>query len=275
MSLLSSDILHQVFKFFVSDNQIVDGKSLRAASLVCKQWRSIVDSRSLWVSSEEYHNKSNDGDSRSHSVHRSLHIKEQIEDSLANERLLQASLIGFTNLKCYGNIFPESTLYFFVRERATGSTLLLSISADEKKNPSLIRDIYANHFELKEEFLLRDDDDDDDDDNNNSKVKNFFPSQRFPLGITVWKGRVIRWYRTGSATEARETIEQISQKRENQLHQDIGSHDREKNFSFVRHLIDHENISLREKNNAMIYAQGRQHMVDWVSAKGFRKNNCR
>jgi hypothetical protein len=262
MSLLSSDILHQVFKFFLSNNQIVDGESLRVASLVCKQWRGVVDSKSLWaapVGMDECHrtNENDDdfGDSHSHTVQQSLQIKEKVGDSLANENSLQASFLGFVNLKCYGDKFPE--LYFFVRERATGSKLLLSISRDGQKPPSLIRDVYVNHFELKGEFLLQD--------NNNNKSEKFFPLQRFPLGITVWKGRVIRWYRSATEKEARETIDQISPKREILLYQDLAFTEREKRFSFVRHLLDLENNSSRDKNDGILYAEGRQHMVDWVS----------
>ena len=259
MPLLSSDILHQVFNFFFSNNQIVDGESIRVASLVCKQWRGVVDSRSLWatpVGSNEYHRSNDDdGDSHFHTVHRSLQIREQVGDSFANENSLQASFLGFVNLKCYGGTFPE--LHFFVRERATGLKLLLSISRDGQKKPSLIRDVYVNHFELKEDFLLRD--------NHNNKSEHFFPLQRFPLGITVWKGRVIRWYRSTTETEARETIGQISPKRWIFLYHDLAFTEREKHFSFVRHLLDLENNSSRDKNDGILYAEGRQHMVDWVS----------
>ena len=238
MSLLSSDILHQVFKFFVSDNQLVDGESLRVASLVCKQWRGIVNSKALWATSVGA-TESNGG---SNSVHQSLQLKE----GDANEAILHASLIGFTNLKCYGNDFPESEVYFHVRERATGSKYLLSISGNNKKNPSLIRDIYANHFELKEDFLLRD--------SSNGK-KLLYPSQRCPLGITVWKGRVLRWYRSDSETEASETIAQISSKREIQLFKEIS--EREKLFAYVNHLIDLENTySRRSDNDLGFYARG-------------------
>jgi hypothetical protein len=263
MSLLSSDILHQVFKFFISNNQIVDGESIRVASLVCKQWWGIADSRSLWatpVGRNECHGSNDDndnegGDSHSHKVHRSLQIREQGRDSFGNENSLQASFIGFVNLKCYGDAFPE--LHFFVRERATGSKLLLSISRGGQKAPSLIRDVYVNHFELKEDFLLQD--------NNNTKSETFFPLQRFPLGITVWKGRVIRWYRSATEIEARDTIDQISSKREILLYQDLAFTEREKRFSFVRHLFDLENNSSRDRNDGILYAEGRQHMVDWVS----------
>jgi len=169
MSLLSVDILHQVFKFFVSKNQTIDGDSLRVASLVCKQWKGVVDSRSLWATpariKERDVNGGNDNDDCQFcTVHQSLRIKEEIDDSLSNGKSLQESLMGFVKLKCYGGKDPE--LHFFVRERATGSKWLLSISRDGQKPPSLIRDIYVNHFELKDKFLLQD--------QNSSEI--FFPS---------------------------------------------------------------------------------------------------
>lgn len=259
MSLLSSDVLHKVLEFFVSPNQIVDGESLRVASLVCKRWRDVADSRSLWATSlgeTDCHMDSDDHheDSHSHTIHQSLHIKEQIRDPYSYENTLQASLIGFVNLEYFGT--GSSELYFFVRERATGSKLLLSISRDGQKSPSLLRDIYANHFESKGDFHLRD---------NNNKSINFFPSRRFSLGISVWKGRVVRWYRSGNETEARETINLISTNRDIQLHQDLPFTQREKQFSLVRHLIDLENISGRKMNDMTLYVEGRHHIVDWVS----------
>ena len=79
MSVLSSDILHRVLSFFVSDNKIVDGESLRVASVVCKQWQDVVNLRSLWstpVGLKECH------ESRNHSycVYQSLQVKEEIRD---------------------------------------------------------------------------------------------------------------------------------------------------------------------------------------------------
>lgn len=268
MSPLSSDILHQVFQFFVSNNQIVDGESLRAASLVCRQWRDIVDSRSLWATptnsgakESNIGNDNNRGDSCFHTVQKSLQIIEQIGDPLIIRNSLKESLIGFVNLKYYGN--DSSELYFYVRERATGTKLLLSISRDGQKNPSLIRDVYINHFELKGDFLLRD----NNNNNKNNEEETFFPIQRFPLGITVWKGRVIRWYRSGNETEARETIDLISPtKRDLLFHEDLAFTEREKNFSFVRHLFALENDSSRgNRNDGRFYVEGRQHMLDWVS----------
>ena len=202
-----------------------------------------MDSKSLWAGVIDSNSKS--------SVHRSLQIKEQTV--VSDGAWFHPSLIGFTHLKCnYKSRFPQSELYFFVKERATGSKFLLSLSINEKKNRSMLRDLYANHFELKEEFLLRD----------SNHTYKFYPSQRSPLGITVWKGRVVRWYRTESETEANQTIEQISSL-EIQLYTDI--RDRDQLFVFVRHLMDLEKTSLGDpKNDITHYAQGRQHMVDWM-----------
>ena len=81
-----------------------------------------------------------------------------------------------------------------------------------------------------------------------------------PLGISVWKGRVIRWYRSESEIEAIDTINRISSRLMSGSCQDI-----ENNMVFLRQIMHLEKISLREKNDVMHYAQSRQHMVDWVS----------
>uniref|UniRef100_A0A7S4AAB1 Cyclin-F n=1 Tax=Pseudo-nitzschia australis TaxID=44445 RepID=A0A7S4AAB1_9STRA len=263
MSLLSVDILHQVFKFFVSNNQTVDGESIRVASLVCKQWRDVVDSRLLWETPariEEHHGNRNGDDEgdencRLCTVHQSLQIKEMIGVSSIDQNSLQSSLIGFVNLKRYGRGLPE--LYFFVRERVTGFRFLLSISRNGHISPSIIRDLYVNHFELKEEFLRRD---------RNNGPDNFFPPQQFPLGISVWRGRVLRWYRSGTETEATSMIEQISPKRKDLLHQQIYHlTESEKTISLVRHLLDLEKASLGDRDNNESYRyEGRQHMIDWI-----------
>ncbi len=249
MSSLSSDILHQVFKFFVSENQIVDGESLRIASLVCKQWRDVADSKTLWSSSIGKCSRTNDENDRyclSSTVHRSLQIKERNGDAFENEIALQASLMGFKNLKCYRALSRKHELYFHIIERATGTKLLLSMSCEEIRNPFLIRELYTSHFQSKEDFLLRE-----------PKETNQMHS---PLGISVWKGRVIRWYRSESEIEAIDTINRISSRLMSGSCQDI-----ENNMVFLRQIMHLEKISLREKNDVMHYAQSRQHMVDWVS----------
>ena len=258
MSLLSSDILHQVFKFFVSSDQIVDGESLRVCSLVCKQWRNIVDSRSLWVTpvgTKDHCEIHDDEKANLHStlVYRSIQIREQARDHSSIGKSPLPSLLGFTKLKYYGNKHQE--LYFFVKERVSGSKLLLAISRDGQKTPSHLRDVYVNHFELKGDFLLRD---------NNDKLETLFPSQRFPLGISIWKGRLIRWYRSETETECREIIDQIQSKIKSTSHQDLAITNYENNFSFLRHLIDLENDLVQNKRDRNVYAEGRQHMVDWM-----------
>lgn len=263
MSLLSVDILHQVFKFFVSNNQTVDGESLRVAILVCKQWKGVVDSRSLWatparIKERDVNAGDNDNDNddcQFYTVHQSLRIKEQTDFSLSNEKLLQASLMGFVKLKRYRSMSNHPEFHFFVRERATGFHWLLTISGDGQKHPSLIRDLYVNHFELKEKLFLQD---------RNNSSETFFPPQRFPLGISIWKGRVVRWYRSGTEMEARSTKDQVSPNREILLHRNDAFIELSKRFALVSHLIDLENDALWDKDDERFHTEGRQHIVDWM-----------
>mmetsp|Transcript_2708 Transcript_2708/g.2985 ORF Transcript_2708/g.2985 Transcript_2708/m.2985 type:complete len:473 (+) Transcript_2708:91-1509(+) len=234
-SLLSADILYQVFKFFVSKSKgAVDGESLRVVSLVCKQWKTVADSKPLWATLSGINDLG--VNCHSHSVHRSLLIKEAT-DSLVDGISLHASLIGFVKLKLYDG--KHLGLNFFVRERATGYKLLLSISRDEQKHRSLIRDLYVNHFELNEKFLLHE-------------------------GICMWKGRVVQWYRSGNEMEARSTINHVSAKRKHSS----------QNFevfiqpsiSLVSHLIELEKDGLRDVDyGSFFYVQGRQDIVDWMA----------
>ena len=217
-----------------------------------------MDSRSLWVTpvgTRDHCEIHDDEKANLHStlVYRSLQIREQARDHSSSDKSPLPSLLGFTKLKYYGNKYQE--LYFFVKERVSGSKLLLAISRDGQKTPSHMRDVYANHFELKGDFLLRD---------NNDKLETSFPSQRFPMGISIWKGRLIRWYRSETETECREIIDQIQSKIKSTSHQDLAITNYENNFSFLCHLIDLENDSVQNKRDRNVYAEGRQHMVDWM-----------
>ena len=251
MSLLSSDILHQVFKFFVSDNQIVDGESLRVASLVCKQWRVVADSKTLWSTAIGGNNE-NTGENNSSTVHRSLQIKERNGDAFDNEIALEASLMGFKKLQCYRGEYPELELYFHVIERATGRKLSLSMSREQSpKHSLLICDIYESHCRSREDFLRE---------SKENSVRLWLP-----LGISAWQGRVVRWYRYESGTEATGTIDRIKPSLAKES-------DHQRNVSSLAKLIDFEKIFKGEEKHREVndwrqqhYANKRQHMVDWVS----------
>ena len=237
MSLLSADILHQVFKFFVSQkNNTVDGESLINLTQVCKQWKTVVDSRSLWVAPTAGSVNDIDPNCCLYSIHRSLQIKEKT-DSISNGKSLHASLIGFVKIKCYGGKHPE--LYFFVRERATGHKLLLSINRDGQKRRSLIRELYVNHFKLKDRFLLKE-------------------------GISIWKGRVVQYYPLGTEVEAKSMIDQISAKRQRSSQNCEAFIIQPSNsFNLVSHLINLEGVWGMDYGR--FHIQGRQHVVDWMA----------
>jgi hypothetical protein len=71
-----------------------------------------------------------------------------------------------------------------VRERATQLEWLICIASDGHKSPRLIRQLYADHFELNDKFL-----------NWDISPAASLPSQPYPSGICIWKGRVVCWYR--------------------------------------------------------------------------------
>ena len=237
MSLLSADILHQVFKFFVSQkNNTVDGESLINLTQVCKQWKTVVDSKSLWATPAAGSVHDIDTNCCLYSVYRSLQIKEET-DSISNGKSLHASLIGFVKIKCYGGKYPE--LYFFVRERATGHKLLLSINRDGQKRRSLIRELYVNHFKLKDRFLLKE-------------------------GISIWKGRVVQYYPLRTDVEAKSMIDQISAKRQRSSQNCEAFIIQPSNsFNLVSHLINLEGVWGMDYGR--FHIQGRQHVVDWMA----------
>lgn len=176
MSPLSADLLHQVLLFFVSKTKVVDGESLRSSSLVCKQWREAVNLKSLWAIPSSGDLGGNDKNkTQEWSVYGSLQIKEA-DDS---DSSLQESLVGFIKLRFFGK-----ELGFLVRERATEEDWLICIAIDGHKSPRLIRQLYADHFELNERFL-----------NFDTSSSTSLSYQPYPSGICVWKGRVVLWYR--------------------------------------------------------------------------------
>ncbi|MGK3740158.1 MAG: hypothetical protein ACI90V_007006 [Bacillariaceae sp.] len=236
MSLLSADILHQVFKFFVSQKtNTVDGESIINLTQVCKQWKTVVDSKSLWAAPAAGGVHGIYANCCLYSVHRSLQMKEEI-NPISNGKSLHASLMGFVKIKFYGGNYPE--LYFFVRERATGHKLLLSINRDEQKRRSLIRELYVNHFELKDKFLLKE-------------------------GISIWKGRVVQYYPLRTETEAKSMINKISAKRQHSSQNCEAFIQHGDSFNLVSHLIDLEGVWGMDYGR--FYIQGRQHVVDWMA----------
>jgi hypothetical protein len=48
IDLLSKDLLHHMMDFFVSESGLVDGSSLRSCALVCKRWKEVAYSPSIW-----------------------------------------------------------------------------------------------------------------------------------------------------------------------------------------------------------------------------------
>ena len=176
---LSTDILHQVLTFFACpEKHVIDGESLRGASLVCKQWRRVVNSKSLWeIVTSVTPPATPASSSSSSSVQMSLNIRE----IYTKDRILCETLMGFVNLGSFG----DSEFGFLVEERSTGSRWVLSISRNGSKTPLLIRDLFIHHSRLKHKFLHPD--------YTNTGADGEL--ETFPNGLSMYKGRVIRWYR--------------------------------------------------------------------------------
>lgn len=177
MSPLSSDLLHQVFVFFVSKTKIIDGESLRSASLVCKQWREAVNSKSLWAIPTCVDDVG-DVAKKVNTQQSSFQIREA--NYIDSGGSPEESLMGFTKLRFLGK-----DLGFLVRERGTQLDWLICIANDGHKSPRLIRQLYADHFELNEKFFDLED----------ASPSDLLSNQPYPSGICIWKGRIIRWYR--------------------------------------------------------------------------------
>jgi hypothetical protein len=88
--------------------------------------------------------------------------------------------MGFINLGSFG----DTEFGYLVQERGTGKKWVLSISNDGRRKPMVIRDLFLNHFRLRENFLHPD--------YTNSSIDEL---ESFPNGLSMFKGRMIRWYR--------------------------------------------------------------------------------
>jgi hypothetical protein len=190
LSPLSTDLLHQVLIVFVSKTKIIDGESLRSASLVCKQWREAVNSKSLWAIPTCKDENVGDAGKTLNTQQLSFQIREANGDEPGGCPV--ESLMGFTKLKFLGK-----DLGFIVRERTTQLEWLICVTRDGHKSPRLIRQLYADHFELNEKLFNMEDDSSSD----------ALSNQPYPSGICVWKGRVIRWYRPAVLGELSTGIE--------------------------------------------------------------------
>ena len=267
MSPLSKDILHQVLTFFVSKRQIIDGESLRAAGLVCRQWNEAVNSKTLWsipvpLDGTPITGGGDDGDDDDDEagsdenssqpvslVQTSLQIREMTTGEDGDLRILE-SLMGFVKLQSFGT---ATDLGFVVRERISGMQWLLLIARDSRKSPELIKELFEGHAELKDKFLSSPD----------YVAKD--PSSlipRFPSGCCMWRGRVVRWYRPATnicmATVERQLLEEAWRNRRLLSPPTLAATDT------IASLLDFEkqnSRTIRLPLNSMVWAN----VVDWLA----------
>jgi hypothetical protein len=183
VTIFSNDILHHIFGFLLSKSgSVVDGRSLRSASLVSKQWRDVVHSSSLWANLVRV-----PGDDSVDSIGRSLQIREMS----GREGTSKESLIGFVKLDRNDFDSNSDVINFRVLERATKKKCILSIAKNEHKTPDMMKEIYEAHFLQKERFLKP---------RKGQEITSHFRC-RFPLGVCVLNGRVVRWYEDSKAKD--------------------------------------------------------------------------
>jgi hypothetical protein len=190
-SSLSNDILHHILGFLVSNSGLVDGRSIRAATLVCKQWKNVATSRSLWAIPAGIANIPID-QVVVEQINSSLQIRETASvdtfllESERRHELSKESLIGFRKMSQLDSTATATD--FRAMERATGTQCILSVAKNEGKTSELIKEIFEAHFVQADDFLKQP--------NNRADeaARQTSIHRCFLRGVCVLNGRVVRWY---------------------------------------------------------------------------------
>lgn len=180
---LSSDTLHHVFGFFLSDAGTVDGGTLRSIMLVSKQWNEVATCSSLWKIQ-----KQNDA-SNTDPIESALSITE-VDSAVVDppdEKPEELSLVGFTKMDHVHFSFGDDSVGFRAKERSRGIQCILAVSRTSERSNLLLNHIFeASFFQGGLEFMA--------------------PGQRdvfarmqkyYPLGVILVGDYVVRWYEDG------------------------------------------------------------------------------
>ncbi|CAJ1942626.1 unnamed protein product [Cylindrotheca closterium] len=173
ISSLSPDVLHTILSFLVSESGCVDCESLKSASLVCKKWREVSLSRSLWSIPT---NLQGNGVHKKDSINISLSIWDS---SPYDGRIGGQSLMGFIKI-CHLESSKESdATRFLAKEKATGKDCILSIAKSKQKSSNMIKEVFRGHQVEQRHFLC-------------PHLESF--DRNVPRGIRLLNDRVVRWY---------------------------------------------------------------------------------
>lgn len=173
ISSLSPDVLHTILSFLVSESGCVDCESVISASLVCKKWRKVALSRSLWSIPTNF---------QGNGVHRkdSINISLSLWDSSPYDgRVGGPSLMGFLKIRHLEPSRGSDAIRFLARENATGKTCILSIAKSKEKSSDIIKEVFHGHQVEQKNFLC-------------PHMESF--GRHLPRGIRVMNDRVVRWY---------------------------------------------------------------------------------
>lgn len=172
---LSSDILHHVLGFFVSNDGVVDVETLLSTMLVSKQWNEVCTSSSFWSTTQE---SSESGDP----IRNALYLMPDDFGSLQLEEEVPC-LIGFTRVaRLEGGLGGDGSVVFRAVERSSRRPCLLCISPKDQRSDTLLNHLYeANFFQGSFGFM-------------EPQRKSVMMRREYPLGVGLWGGRVIRWY---------------------------------------------------------------------------------
>jgi hypothetical protein len=288
IELLSKDLLHHMMDFFVSESGLVDGNSLRSCALVCKRWKEVAYSPSIWIIPASFSKLERNstmatnpttGQGPHCTMASSLAIREMVDPDAPSEfeppPLPVESLIGFYNL---GRLKSPQTspvssssykktktgakacISFRVMERSTGRRFILSIAKDEHNTPEVVKELFQAHLEQSNDFFSTSQQPRD----NTSMRKPF----GFPRGVHLRRdGRLIRWYdHTNDSEVDSESHSEDESSGLSQPLQPLGEASSELNFS-IGHLLGLEGSSEGhlDPSRGHLRSDCWATLVDWIA----------
>lgn len=242
VSCLSSDVLHTVLSFLVSENGCVDGEALGSASLVCKKWREVAGSRSLWSIPTGLQGR--DGARRKDSIDISLSLWDL---SSYGERTAGVhSLMGFRKVRNLEASRGSDAARFVATEKATGKGCILSISNSNEKSDDLIKEVFRAH-QLEQENFLRP----------NARSC----AEAVPRGVRILNDRVVRWYE-------HETVRSsvVTPPKKNTCHHHCENEDQPSHSTLMPHMLKfQESLGHRNPSRKHLRSDAWAMIVDWVA----------
>lgn len=180
-SQLSSDILHQILSYFVSDIGVVDVETIRSVMLVSKLWNEVSTSCSMWSIPQR---QCQHADPIRNALYFSNSGVTTCSDQQVEETL---SLIGFAKLEEIDGGFVDDSSVFRAIERSSRTPCIICVSPKGQKPDVLLNHIFEVNF-FQGSFGCK------------SPSKNGRMTQKqnkqneYFLGVLELGGHVVRWY---------------------------------------------------------------------------------